>query len=782
MAGAYFVSRLSSHRKLFCSAAYSHLTGRYIDPVHSSSGKRAEIGVSEGSGTTRSIVFGPFEVDLATEELRRNGQPVRLPAQSFQVLRLLLSRPGELVSRPELQRALWPNDSFGDFEHGLNAAVNRLREALGDSADTPRFVETLPRRGYRFIATLDPPTAPEPALTPDRTPQSTDGEAATFFPVAVASVGPDPLPQPEASRTLRTLRPGKTWLLFGISAFAVVALLAGWYRHAAVARSSEAHDTYNNSAIQVTPLTTLPGTEFGPTFSPDGSEVAFTWDGGDPDKTHPYDLYVKVIGSERVEQLTHHPADWILSAWSPDGRNIAFARKGPDIAGIFMVSALGGPERKLADDPVQYAPPMSVSWSSDGQFLVYGTEDGLREVSIANGSVRPIATASDCSPSFTPAFSPDGQWIAFACTHDLRYDLEIIPVSGGPATKLVHIDDIPSPMAWTTDSKRVLYTELNRLFAISRAGGRPEPLSFAYAANHPAVALRGDRLAYAQWTNNVNLWRISLGAGDSGITSPMTTTSRLQQAPDISPDGRKIAFESERSGRHEVWVSNADGSEAIEMGHFHAVSGTPRWSPDGRYVVFDSRELGEASLFLVDPHEGVPRRIDTGKISAQVPRWSRDGKWIYFTSISSNDHYSGLLKVHPEGGIPQSVTSEDTAFNGQEDRAGRTLYFAVGPTNCSIRALDLIDGKEHELEGMPPLEYPTDWVVASNGIYFIDSLPRPATINFYDFALHRVTKRMPLPKRPIFWGGLALAPDETWLAYAQVDRNDSDLMLAEPFR
>src|ERR1700757_3700345 len=99
-----------------------------------------------------TIVFGPFEADLQTQELRKNRVRLRLPGQSFQILKMLLDRPGELVSREDLHRALWPSDTFVDFEHGVNAAVNRLREALGDSADCPSIIETLPRRGYRFIA------------------------------------------------------------------------------------------------------------------------------------------------------------------------------------------------------------------------------------------------------------------------------------------------------------------------------------------------------------------------------------------------------------------------------------------------------------------------------------------------------------------------------------------------------------------------------------------------------------------------------------------------------
>lgn len=97
------------------------------------------------------LSFGSFELDLRAQELRRKGMRVRLPRQAYQVLATLLSRPGDLVTREELKRQLWPADSYGDYEHGLNAALNRVREALGDSAENPTFIETLPRRGYRFM-------------------------------------------------------------------------------------------------------------------------------------------------------------------------------------------------------------------------------------------------------------------------------------------------------------------------------------------------------------------------------------------------------------------------------------------------------------------------------------------------------------------------------------------------------------------------------------------------------------------------------------------------------
>ena len=585
----------------------------------------------------------------------------------------------------------------------------------------------------------------------------------------------------------------RTWrkpLLLVASCVAVISMILVPWRWHTASPTTDIKTAYDYSAIQVTPLTALPGSEVSPTFSPDGSQVAFSWDGGNSDKTSPYDLYIKVVGSERTEQLTHRSAAWITPAWSPDGRNIAFARMGPAMPGIFMISALGGPERKLADALFTYFPLISLSWSPDGQRLVFGDDRGVYELSIADGALHKLDAGHDCALMGTPAFSPDGQWLAFSCYLDLSYDLEVMSARGGPAKKLTRVYETPLPLAWTADSTRIIFTEHYQLNTISRKGERPQFLgpqlgrrgSYAHSTLDPAVALHGDRLAYVEWTLNVNLWRMDLKSRKEGTTSILAATSSLQSGPDISPDGRKIAFESERSGGHDVWVSNLDGSEAVEMGHFRTRTGTPRWSPDGKRIVFDSRESGKSGLYLVTMEEGLPRPIDTGNLTAQVPHWSRNGHWIYCNTNAADSRSSkGIYKIAPEGGTPQLVTPED-AFNAQESPDGHVLYFIVGSSNGTIHSLDLTTGKEEKLEGMPAVDTPTDWTVASHGIYFIDPAAKPATINFFDFVSHRVVRRIPLSKPPYDWGGLALAPDESWLAYSQIDRNDSDLMLAEPFR
>src|ERR1700693_4538079 len=151
--------------------------------------------------------FGPFEVDLHTHELWKFGTRLKLVGQPFEILAVLLSQPGELVTREELRTRLWPADTFVDFNHGLNAAVNRLREALSDSADAPRYVETLPRRGYRFIAAIEPQgdeaQGSRPAVRPEALAEEIVAAPATASPLAAVPQAVDTVPRHSMSRSWR---------------------------------------------------------------------------------------------------------------------------------------------------------------------------------------------------------------------------------------------------------------------------------------------------------------------------------------------------------------------------------------------------------------------------------------------------------------------------------------------------------------------------------------------------------------------------------------------------
>src|SRR5271168_1821127 len=297
---------------------------------------RGPVAMAEPEAQRGPLRFGNFEVDLRAGELRKAGVKLKFGGQPFQVLTILLERPGEVVTREELQKRLWP-DTFVDVDHNLNTAINKSREVLGHSAEKPRVVETLPRRGYRFIGEREAPVKPVVPVEPDRGSPSR-----------------------------------QTWLKIaaGVLAVSVVALAAGvvyrWYRQQ---RPQE------QMALTAIPFTALAGEESSPAFSPDGSRIAFAWNGDPTPGAKGFDLYVKALGSETLLRLTQHPSETISPAWSPDGTQVAFHRVAGADTGIYVVPALGGPERKLRSTrlpwrPFSYISPLStISWSPDGKWI-----------------------------------------------------------------------------------------------------------------------------------------------------------------------------------------------------------------------------------------------------------------------------------------------------------------------------------------------------------------------------------------------------------------------------
>src|SRR5262245_47159804 len=272
-----------------------------------------------------SVRFGAFDVSLDTQELRKHGVRLKLSGQAIQVLLILLEIPGQLVTREELQQQLWPGASFGDFEHGLNAAVNRLREVLGDSATEPTYIETIPRRGYRFIALVEGVSG-DSAESP-RFVETLRRRGYRF----VASVTS---PKQDFDHRDLWFRRHKR-LALGVALLSMLCAVAYVLNLQPTSRED----------LTIVRFTSYPGFESAPSFSPDGNEIVFSWYQDNEFSTAiGFDLYVKQFGNERAVRLTNHEANYIIPAWSPDGQNIAFTMIGKNGNGVYLMPALGGPE------------------------------------------------------------------------------------------------------------------------------------------------------------------------------------------------------------------------------------------------------------------------------------------------------------------------------------------------------------------------------------------------------------------------------------------------------
>lgn len=704
------------------------------------------------------IRFGAFEVDLHSQELRKHGMRLRLSGQPFQVLRVLLERPGELVTRELLQESLWSKESFGDFDHGLNAAVTRLREVLGDSAESPKYVETLPRRGYRFIGEIEPNGFAAEKAIGEETP---------------ASVAPS---APNSGRTVALLR--------GLALGAVLALLI------LAALYTNSYFTRRPQTVSVVPFTSLPGLEVAPAFSPDGTRVVFAWNGDPGEGRRGFDLYIKEVGSEQLLRLTNNPAEWIMPAWSPDGRFIAFTREASGASGVFLIPALGGAERKLRSMPFSPAECNSLSWSADGRYLAHPQvpeKSDLYQLALLDmQDMKPVVTQRwpSCVVSGSPAFSPTGHKLAFACTPNWGIvDVYVIPEIGRDARRVARLTGSAAGLTWSRDATELLIATSRGeadLWRVEVSSGKAEPLQFGADAAWPTISSRANNLAFARYTETSNIWRLDLHH-PGAAPGQLIASTRYQQNPKFSPDGKHIVFESSRSGFSEVWMSNAEGGNPVQLTHFNGpLTGSPAWAPDSQRIVFDSRAGSHANVYVLDIDERVPHVINTNVTENSTPTWSHDGNWIYFRSEGGK---VGIYKVRREGGEASLLTSSD-GYGPIESEDGHTLYYSSGFKDIHVRRVSLQTGVDEAVAGIPVGQL-ISWTVTSAGIYSIELTPEGSVINLHDptTGTVRLLARLPDDSRPTPWiGGLSVSSSGQWLLYSQIDERSSDIMLVENFR
>jgi Tol biopolymer transport system component/DNA-binding winged helix-turn-helix (wHTH) protein len=746
-------------------------------------GKLVEDGepaMADPASLPRLICFGVFEVDLRSGELHKQGLKIKLQQQPFQILTMLLERPGEVVTREELRKMLWPDDTFVDFDNSLNTGINKIREALGDSADNPRFVETLPRRGYRFIYPVAGVPSPSPAVAAVGEPPSQAAHDAQMTDQRVGEAGDAAQPARRGWGLSRFLWPGV--------AAAILLTLGGWYL---MRRGGEAA----RQSVQIVPFTTSAGFETFPSFSPDGKQIAFVWNGEDGRNV---DIYTKMVGTESALRLTTDPAIENSPAWSPDGRRIAFLRHSPPGAAIFMISALGGEERKLVDLKEVLPWDTGLAWSPDGKMLAVSEraseESPFRIIGVSLDTLEVVPLTSPPEGSWGdlwPAFSPDAQELAFVrFPKPFRADPEVKRL-GGVARRISSEGfTYIAGLTWAGGGREVIFAgsagRASRLWRISALGGTPEQLpGVGENAILPVVSPQGNRLAFVQrsaWQGDI--WALPRfgSSGQAGSSAPLITSTRLDWNSSFSPDGKRIAFQSDRSGRLNIWVCESDGSNPIQLTDLEGETGTPRWSPDGKWIAFDSRPGDNSEIYVIRAEGGAPRRLTNHVADDVVPGWSRDGNWVYFTSDRSGEYQ--IWKVPAEGGEATQVT-RGGGFHAIESLDGAFLYYSKwgGVSNAAgdgIWKVPVQGGQETRILDRK-INWP-NWDLAGGGIYFLtQSGPEEWPIERLDLGTGKVATVF-IHRNSNRHYSLAVSPDERLILFGVRPWPGADLMLVENFR
>jgi serine/threonine protein kinase len=560
--------------------------------------------------------------------------------------------------------------------------------------------------------------------------------------------------------------------------------------------------TQNTEPLRAEALTTFPGIEHSPSFSPDGNHVVFTWSGPKRDN---HDIYVQQIGAGTPLPLTHHPSDDYNPVWSPDGKQIAFLRSqgiaptGPRNRELLVIAPLGGSERKLADLRSQDFYPFValLAWSPDSSSLVVtdspgeGQPDALFVVSLETRQKRRLTNPQPPVIADTsPAVSPDGRSLVFLRrTSSGSGELHLLPLSKGllatvEPKRLTSAELRADFPAWMPDGKEIVFSAKGSLWRMA-VPGENTPTRIAYVGEDglmPAISRsqpgKSARLVYVHSFVDFDFWRIETsapGAPSSSAPAMAIGSTKMEYHIRFSPDGRRVVFTSGRSGERELWISDPDGSNAVQLTFMGALdTACADWSPDGQLIAFNSLGEGDYDIYTVPVAGGKPRRLTTHPAMDICPRFSRDGKSLYFSSMRSGDYR--IWKMSKDGGEAVPVTPNQGG-GGAVEVADGSIYYNTVSTVGSLWRLPASGGQPAKvLDGIVWF----NWCLIEKGIYYIDRFDGETRLQFHNFSTGKSTT----VARNLgeVSAGLTATPDGKTILFTRMGSSADDLMLVENFR
>jgi Tol biopolymer transport system component/DNA-binding winged helix-turn-helix (wHTH) protein len=608
--------------------------------------------------SARRVQFGVFEADLNTGELRRSGIRIRLQSQPFKLLSVLVEHPGQVVSREALQLELWGADTTVDFDHSLGIAVNKLRDALGDSAENPRFVETLARRGYRFIAPV--------------TVVDAHGLTVAQEPVAAKL-------RPAHISIWHVLTAG---LALGCGTLGVLLLrppLRTPYRIQQITFSG--HVLGNDLDVE----------DFSSSAS-DGTRIYFShMDNGTPA------LAVALIANGEISNI-HLPyiGAPLIGALSPDGSSLlvrSHLQAEPEQP-LWIVPTLGGDARRIPNVLAHDA-----TWMPDGQHLLVASGNELTVVGPDGSDPHKLLTTAGLA--FWLRWSPDGQRLRFTVRDPKSQTAELWEVAADGSNPHPLFPGWSQPASeccgsWTPDGENFVFQSshsghneiwVRRERPWYRADRTPRQITngpLDYEA--PSTAPGNDRVYFLGANTQIELLRAMPHSADF---TPLDQNLSAAELAQYSPDGKWIAWVN--AADNSLWRSRSDGSERIELTTPPLRIFTMNWSPDDRRIAVMALEPGKPwKIFLIDAEGGKLTPALSEDRNEADPAWAPDGASIVFGRLpdrmdNGKDKaiYSLDLNTHKLAKVPGS----DGFFSPRLSPDGR--YIAAMPLDQ--RALMLFD-------------------------------------------------------------------------------------------
>lgn len=739
---------------------------RRTDPVH----HRSTL------ASARSLQFGPFAFDIAACRLSRDGVEIHLTPKTAAVLCHLLQHRDELISKDQFLESVW--EGVHVREESLTQAISAIRQALGDSALSPRFIQTVQGEGYRFIGDA---TSEKPRNRPVVTAEPAGGDE----PIPI-------LPSPPSPHWWQTWVRPVTMTAAVIVTFGLLALV--WI------------DGPSDPPRIRRPLTSDGGRKENPALSPDGNSVAFDWEGPEGGDR---DIWVLQIGPGTVAQpITKGPCVDRAPVWSPDGQEIAFVRICDGKPAIYRIPSRGGRATKIVDAEMPFFPQnrVRVSWSSasGGRYLAFSQASGGPSMMEDTNSRIFLVDLNQQEPQpipFTtppggaamgdrlPSFSPDGRQVAFVRSSS-TYGGKDIWVQGIDDTQAQKITseawEYCESLTWTPDSEEIVFTagafQHRTIYRVALDGSSPEPIK-GIGDNDRWATVAGSRLVFSHVTVGArNIWEAPgrLAENRNASARSLIRTDFFDGNFSYSADGQRITLQSGRTGRMQIWIADAEGRDQTLLFPWEYDAYVPRWSPDRSHIAFDSSASGNLDVYVADVASGHFDQLTSIGANDGGPTFSRDGKTIYFQSDRSGENQiyrmpadggesaESAVKLTREGGSGQAFESEDGY-----------LYYSKTDANTGIWRVP-VDGGPEEGFFAGPILYWADWDLVDSGIYYGIRSDGGFTVYYRAFDSQE-SEEVFRGEGWFVW--LRVSPDERSIAYSMNDEGASaELVLVENFR
>lgn len=682
------------------------------------------------------FVFRPDAGELADEHGVR-----RLESRAAKVLGQLCRRPGEVVSREHLFETVW--DGRRISENSLAIVISDLRRLFGDDPRRPRYIETLPKRGYRLIAPIE----------------------------AAVAGGRDS----GAGRSRRFRLPGPLMVAATAAAFGVAAV-------AVLPQMAQDEEPFLSAQYRTRQLTSAPGHESAPSFSPDGRQFAYA----SRQRGRDSDIHAGSLDGDAPGAVAVSPADESYPAWSPYGETIAFVRRDQDACAIWTVSPSGAQERKVAD--CRNADYSRVAWTQDGRGLIYSERlapSAPLHVSLVNldsGEIEQITTPPPGAiGDYAYAMSPDGETLAFArMLTEGAADLYICNMSAGDARRLTHDNLKIHDIDWTPDGRWIIISSnrggLTDLWRIAPDGGEIRRIrsgtTRAFAA---AVASEGGRLIVAAETGASEIWRLRARDGfEERELSPVFESTSFNWGPALSPSGNDLAYISNQSGASVIWLRAEDEGEPRKIFEFEGgFLESPQWSPDGGSLAFSAVKEGNADIYVFERDASALQRVTSSPARDRFPQWEAGGKSLLFSSNRSGAWDVWRWTIN--GKITRVTRNGAWKAAPRKTAAGESIVFAT-EDGRSLWESDGRGGEEILWTGDRPFD-PSNWAVYGDfAVVATRKSPGRTDILQINLATGLATR---LTTTPSLFGRDAISPTDRDIYVSVTTRAESDLILLE---